>query len=65
MCPEPHRHSVCRAQLVEVLRTVVVVDYPSNWPSLLAAVDANLKARDEQRTHGALIALRLISRKYE
>lgn len=50
---------------MEVLRTVVVVDYPSNWPSLLAAVDANLKARDEQRTHGALIALRLISRKYE
>ena len=65
MDPESHRHFLCRAQLVEVLRTVVVVDYPTDWPSLLAAVDANLKARDEQRTHGALIALRLISRKYE
>eukprot|EP00898_Chlorokybus_atmophyticus_P004844 jgi/Chlat1/5360/Chrsp35S05283 len=54
-----------RRQLGECTKTVVRMDFPEHWPNLLQTVDANLRAQDPSRAYAALLALRLLSRKYE
>ncbi|CAD7704977.1 unnamed protein product [Ostreobium quekettii] len=52
-------------QLMEVLKTIVSVDFPENWPGLKDAIMENLFAQDENKVFGAMQALRAIARKYE
>ncbi|XP_047062820.1 importin beta-like SAD2 [Lolium rigidum] len=52
-----------RAQLGESIKTLVLADYPEQWPSLLHWVTHNLESQDQ--IFGALYVLRILSRKYE
>ncbi|KAK1682432.1 hypothetical protein QYE76_043280 [Lolium multiflorum] len=52
-----------RAQLGESIKTLVLSDYPEQWPSLLHWVTHNLESQDQ--IFGALYVLRILSRKYE
>ncbi|EHA8588685.1 importin beta-like SAD2 [Cocos nucifera] len=53
-----------RAQLGECIKTIIHVDYPEQWPSLLQWIKCNLQLQDQQ-VFGALYVLRVLSRKYE
>uniref|UniRef100_A0ACD5UPG2 Uncharacterized protein n=1 Tax=Avena sativa TaxID=4498 RepID=A0ACD5UPG2_AVESA len=52
-----------RAQLGESIKTLILADYPEQWPSLLHWVTRNLESQDQ--IFGALYVLRILSRKYE
>ncbi|CAL9749826.1 unnamed protein product [Musa acuminata subsp. burmannicoides] len=52
-----------RAQLGECIKTIVHVDYPEKWPSLLHWIKCNLLMQDQ--VLGALFVLRVLARKYE
>ncbi|KQJ82085.1 importin beta-like SAD2 isoform X2 [Brachypodium distachyon] len=52
-----------RAQLGESIKTLILADYPEQWPSLLHWVTHNLESQDQ--IFGALYVLRILSRKYE
>ncbi|RLM75616.1 importin beta-like SAD2 [Panicum miliaceum] len=52
-----------RAQLGESIKTLIVVDYPEQWPNLLHWVTHNLESQDQ--IFGALYVLRILARKYE
>ncbi|OEL15220.1 Importin beta-like SAD2 [Dichanthelium oligosanthes] len=54
---------IFRAQLGESIKTLIVVDYPEQWPNLLHWVTHNLESQDQ--IFGALYVLRILSRKYE
>jgi len=55
-----------RSQLTESFKTIVDRDFPMDWPALLPAViEALGSAQDPKLMHGALSALRCITRKYE
>lgn len=54
-----------RLQLQECLKAVVKADYPEQWPALLPLIDSNLKSQDQRRIYGALVAFRVLARKYE
>ncbi|DBB04276.1 hypothetical protein WJX77_005934 [Trebouxia sp. C0004] len=58
----PH---IVQVQLGECMKSIVLVDFPEKWPSLLPQLTQNLQSQDEQRLYGALYALRLMTRKYE
>uniref|UniRef100_A0A383WBL3 Importin N-terminal domain-containing protein n=1 Tax=Tetradesmus obliquus TaxID=3088 RepID=A0A383WBL3_TETOB len=58
----PH---IVQSQLQEVLTTVVYCDYPQHWPQLLETVMAHLTSGDQPRMYGALLVLRVLTRKYE
>lgn len=52
-----------RAQLGESIKTLILADYPAQWPSLLHWVTHNLDSQDQ--IFGALYVLRILARKYE
>eukprot|EP00891_Asterochloris_glomerata_P009638 jgi/Astpho2/9638/fgenesh1_pm.00146_%23_24_t len=52
-------------QLAECFKSIALCDYPSQWSGLLPAVVAKLQAKDPQSLHGGLVALRILTRKYE
>ncbi|VAH31483.1 unnamed protein product [Triticum turgidum subsp. durum] len=52
-----------RAQLGESIKTLILADYPEQWPSLLHWVTHNMESQDQ--IFGALYVLRILSRKYE
>uniref|UniRef100_A0A0E0P7G0 Importin N-terminal domain-containing protein n=1 Tax=Oryza rufipogon TaxID=4529 RepID=A0A0E0P7G0_ORYRU len=52
-----------RAQLGESIKTLILADYPEQWPSLLPWVTHNLESQDQ--IFGALYVLRILARKYE
>ncbi|CAN6275464.1 unnamed protein product [Urochloa humidicola] len=52
-----------RAQLGESIKTLIVADYPEQWPNLLHWVTHNLESQDQ--IFGALYVLRILTRKYE
>ncbi|CAN6270635.1 unnamed protein product [Urochloa humidicola] len=52
-----------RAQLGESIKTLIVADYPEQWPNLLHWVTHNLESQDQ--IFGALYVLRILARKYE
>ncbi|KAM0916062.1 hypothetical protein ACQ4PT_010415 [Festuca glaucescens] len=52
-----------RVQLGESIKTLILADYPEQWPSLLHWVTHNLESQDQ--IFGALYVLRILSRKYE
>lgn len=54
-----------RVQLGEALKSVVQSDYPEKWPSLIPHLQASLQSPDQTRVQSALLALRIIARKYE
>ncbi|XP_075085279.1 importin beta-like SAD2 [Nicotiana tabacum] len=54
--------SLLRVQLGECLKTMILADYPEQWPTLLPWVKHNLQ---DQQVYGALFVLRILSRKYE
>ncbi|MEW5303971.1 MAG: hypothetical protein WDW36_006614 [Sanguina aurantia] len=54
-----------RSQLAEVFKTVVVADFPERWPGLLQPLYNNLVGQEHRRMSGALLALRIVARKYE
>lgn len=58
----PHAIQV---QLGEVLKSIVYCDYPERWPDLANTIYSNLISQEQSRTHGALYALRILTRKYE
>ncbi|KXZ43736.1 hypothetical protein GPECTOR_81g184 [Gonium pectorale] len=62
MIRAPHN---IQSQLSEVFKIVAYCDYPERWPGLMELLYANLSAQDQVRVHGALLALRLLARKYE
>jgi hypothetical protein len=55
--------TIFRAQLGESIKTLILADYPEQWPSLLHWVTHNLESQDQ--IFGALYVLRILSRKYE
>jgi hypothetical protein len=55
--------SLLRAQLGESIKTIIHVDYPEHWPSLLHWVTHNLESQSQ--IFGALYVLRVLTRKYE
>eukprot|EP00798_Chlamydomonas_sp_ICE-L_P030407 gene30407-35412_t len=57
-------HSV-QVQLGEVFKSVVYNDFPEKWPQLLPSLYPNLVSQERNRVHGALYALRILTRKYE
>lgn len=59
-CP----HAV-QVQLGEVLRTIVLVDFPERFPSLASTVFSLLTSGDETQIFGGLYALRILARKFE
>ncbi|WOL14409.1 importin beta-like SAD2 isoform X1 [Canna indica] len=52
-----------RSQLGECIKTIVLDDYPEQWPSLLHWIKCNLLLQDQ--VFAALYVLRILSRKYE
>jgi len=57
------RGYIYRAQLGESIKTLIVADYPEQWPNLLHWVTHNLESQDQ--IFGALYVLRILARKYE
>ncbi|CAM8985400.1 unnamed protein product [Rhodiola kirilowii] len=51
-----------RAQLGECIKTIINIDYPEQWPSLLHWVKHHLQ---DQQVYGALFILQILTRKYE
>ena len=58
----PH---IVQVQLGETFKAVVYNDFPRHWPNLLPNLLINLGHHEEGRVHGALVALRILARKYE
>ena len=58
----PH---IVQVQLGECFKSIVYNDFPRHWPSLLPSLLGNLGHHEEVRVHGALLALRILARKYE
>lgn len=54
-----------REQLAETLKSIVMVDFPHNWPNLINLVMENLRMADDLRVLSALITLRNIAKVYE
>eukprot|EP00899_Mesostigma_viride_P026574 jgi/Mesvir1/7100/Mv09206-RA.2 len=60
-----HTPHEIRSQLGECMRMLVMSDFPESWPGLPVQIDGHLRSQDHNRTYAALLALRLLSRKYE
>ena len=54
-----------RVQLQECLYQLVKWDFPQKWPNLLPAVMENFRSNQPPRVYGALMALRMIYKKYQ
>ena len=57
--------TLVRSQMALALTTITYSDFPAKWPGLFPAVMANMKSGEEQRVMGALVALRVLGKRFE
>eukprot|EP00741_Cyanophora_paradoxa_P019839 tig00000217_g19147.t1 len=60
-----YAHPLVRVQVAVALRTIANADFPERWPSLVPGILQNIHSNDPQRCYGALLALRVLAKKYE
>ena len=54
-----------RSQLAEGVRYIAYTDFPEQWPGLFPTLMGNLQSGDQTRMYGALIALRVVCKKFD
>jgi len=60
-----HTPSKVQSQLGVAFKNIARLEWPAAWPELLPEIIANITSHDTIKTHGGLMAVRLLARNYQ